>query len=218
MKAMPSRSQCSSAASQPPSARLKRFCTDTIGTCCCASTSSPKSLQWTLDVVTAGPALVTNGRQDLLAANRLGRAFFADLYDSDTQPPHMARFQFLAPAARRFYPDWDLIADMTVDASAATTPASNASTTRSLTLAWHGSAVDGEPGLTLLIHTAEFGSPSEEALRLLSSWTASQNGASSTDRLGRHRCPGLPVRTGYCGPGRRTGRGRLTATAGRRPI
>jgi transcriptional regulator with XRE-family HTH domain len=62
----------------------------------------PKSLQWTLDVVTAGPALVTNGRQDLLAANQLGRAFFTDLYDSDTQPPNMARFQFLDPAARRF--------------------------------------------------------------------------------------------------------------------
>jgi hypothetical protein len=68
-----------------------------------------------VDVVTAGPALVTNGRQDLLAANQLGRAFFTDLYDSGTQPPNMARFQFLDPAVRRFYPDWDHIADMTVD-------------------------------------------------------------------------------------------------------
>jgi hypothetical protein len=74
-----------------------------------------KSLQWTLDVATAGPALVTNGRQGLLAANQLGRAFFTDVYDSDTQPPNMARFQFLDQAARRFYPDWDHIADMTVD-------------------------------------------------------------------------------------------------------
>jgi hypothetical protein len=46
-----------------------------------------------------------------------------------------------------------------------------------LTLAWHGSAVDDEPGLTLLIYTAEPGSPSEEALRLLASWAATQNGA-----------------------------------------
>jgi hypothetical protein len=31
-----------------------------------------------------------------------------------------------------------------------------------------------EPGLTLTIYTAEPGSPSEEALRLLASWAASQ--------------------------------------------
>ncbi|WP_443065069.1 helix-turn-helix transcriptional regulator [Streptomyces sp. NBC_00576] len=182
----------------------------------------PKSLQWTLDVVTAGPALVTNGRQDLLAANPLGRAFFTDLYDSDTQPPNMARFQFLDPAARRFYPDWEHIADMTVDVlrtEAGRNPhdkglhdlvgelstRSDAFRTRwgahnvrrhgtgvkrfhhplvgELTLTWHGSAVDDEPGLTLLIYTAEPGSPSEEALRLLASWAASQGGASPADRL-----------------------------------
>ena len=31
-----------------------------------------------------------------------------------------------------------------------------------------------EPGLTLTIYTAEPGSPSEDALRLLASWAASQ--------------------------------------------
>lgn len=31
-----------------------------------------------------------------------------------------------------------------------------------------------EPGLTLTIYTAEPGSPSEEAMRLLASWAASQ--------------------------------------------
>ncbi len=54
-----------------------------------------------------------------------------------------------------------------------------------LTLAWHGSAVDDEPGLTLLIYTAEPGSPSEEALRLLASWAASQDGDTPADRLQR---------------------------------
>ncbi len=63
-----------------------------------------KSLQWTLDAVTAGPAFVVNGRLDVLAANQLARAFFADLYDSDTQPPNLARHQFLDTAARRFPP------------------------------------------------------------------------------------------------------------------
>ncbi|WP_133784652.1 helix-turn-helix transcriptional regulator [Kribbella sp. VKM Ac-2571] len=73
------------------------------------------SLQWTLDAITAGPAWVANGRLDVLAANALARAFYTDLYASGTKPPNMARFQFLDPAARRFYPDWDHVADMTVD-------------------------------------------------------------------------------------------------------
>lgn len=74
-----------------------------------------QSLQWTLDAVTAGPAVVINGRLDLLAANQLARAFFGDLYDGGTKPPNFARYQFLDPAARRFYPDWDLASGMTVD-------------------------------------------------------------------------------------------------------
>jgi transcriptional regulator with XRE-family HTH domain len=74
------------------------------------------SLQWTLDAVTAGPAWVANGRLDVLAANALARAFYSDLYRSGTtKPPNMARFQFLDPAARNFYPDWDYVADLTVD-------------------------------------------------------------------------------------------------------
>ncbi len=69
--------------------------------------TSHKGLQRTLDAVTAGPAFVVNGRLDVLAANQLARAFFADMYDSDTQPPNLARHQFLDTAARRFHPDWD---------------------------------------------------------------------------------------------------------------
>jgi transcriptional regulator with XRE-family HTH domain len=76
-------------------------------------TPSP-SLQWTLDAITAGPAFVRNGRMDLLAANALGRAFYADVYASGGPPPNLARFTFLAPAGRRFYPDWDVVADVTV--------------------------------------------------------------------------------------------------------
>jgi len=72
------------------------------------------SLQWTLDAITAGPAIVSNGRQDLLAANHLGRAFYADVYADPTAPPNFARFTFLDTAARRFFPDWDLAADMCV--------------------------------------------------------------------------------------------------------
>jgi transcriptional regulator with XRE-family HTH domain len=71
------------------------------------------SLQWTLDAITA-PAIVQNGRQDLLAANLLGRAVFSDLYADPARPPNFGRFTFLDSAARRFYPDWSLFADMTV--------------------------------------------------------------------------------------------------------
>ncbi|GAA3840800.1 hypothetical protein GCM10022206_93920 [Streptomyces chiangmaiensis] len=39
-----------------------------------------------------------------------------------------------------------------------------------------------EPGLTLTIYTAEPGSPSEEALRLLASWTATQEADSTTQQ------------------------------------
>ncbi|GGT49913.1 hypothetical protein GCM10010271_62710 [Streptomyces kurssanovii] len=38
------------------------------------------SLQWTLGAITAGPAVVTNGRMDVLAANPLARAFYADMF------------------------------------------------------------------------------------------------------------------------------------------
>lgn len=49
------------------------------------------------------PAFVRNGVLDVLAANLLGRALYAPLYDSPThgpgQPVNVARFQFLDPAA-----------------------------------------------------------------------------------------------------------------------
>src|SRR4051794_21361932 len=39
------------------------------------------SLTWVLDSITGGPALVRNGRMDLLATNQLGRAMHASLYE-----------------------------------------------------------------------------------------------------------------------------------------
>jgi transcriptional regulator with XRE-family HTH domain len=72
------------------------------------------SLQWTLDSITAGPAIVGNNRSDLLAANLLGRALYADVYADPTTTPNLARFAFLDTAAHRLYPDWDHTADVTV--------------------------------------------------------------------------------------------------------
>jgi transcriptional regulator with XRE-family HTH domain len=71
------------------------------------------SLQWSLDAITS-PAILGNGRSDLLAANHLGRAMYSDLYTDPTRPPNFARYTFLDNAARRFFPDWDLAADMSV--------------------------------------------------------------------------------------------------------
>ncbi|MFF0291178.1 helix-turn-helix transcriptional regulator [Streptomyces sp. NPDC005262] len=72
------------------------------------------SLQWTLDAITAGPAFVRNGRMDVLATNQLARAFYRDVYATPGNQGNLARFQFLDPASRRFYPDWDLFADVAV--------------------------------------------------------------------------------------------------------
>lgn len=73
-----------------------------------------RSLQWTLDAVTGGPAFVRNGRMDVLAANPLARAFYADVYADPHNQANLARFNFLDPVSRRFYPDWDLAADVAV--------------------------------------------------------------------------------------------------------
>lgn len=72
------------------------------------------SLQWTLDAITTAPAIVGNDQLDFLAANHLGRAMYADLLLDPTAKPNFARYTFLDNSARRFYPNWDLSADMTV--------------------------------------------------------------------------------------------------------
>ncbi|MGW3507277.1 helix-turn-helix transcriptional regulator [Streptomyces sp. NPDC000994] len=73
-----------------------------------------RSLQWTLDAITAGPAFVRNGRMDILGTNALARAFYSDVYANPHNQANLARFTFLDPASRRFYPDWGLAADVTV--------------------------------------------------------------------------------------------------------
>ncbi|MFJ2893546.1 helix-turn-helix transcriptional regulator [Streptomyces sp. NPDC087218] len=170
-----------------------------------------RSLQWTLDAVTAGPAFVRNGRMDVLAANPLARAFYSDLYATPGNQQNLARFTFLDPAAHRFYPDWDSFADITVaivrteagrnphdkdlhDLVGELSTRSDAFRTRwgahnvrhhgtgtkhfhhhavgDLTLAFEGLEMAATPGLTLTIYTAEPGSPSDDGLRLLTSWAA----------------------------------------------
>jgi transcriptional regulator with XRE-family HTH domain len=66
-------------------------------------------VQRILDQVGA-PAIVSNVRGDYLAANALGRALYAPVFDSPEQPANSARFTFLDPAAVDFYPEWDRLA------------------------------------------------------------------------------------------------------------
>ena len=177
------------------------------------------SLDWTLEAITGGIAFVRNQYQDLLAMNALGRAFYSPLIGDGGRTPNLARFQFLDPASRDFYPDWDRFAEMCVAvmrAEAARNPHDRAFqdlvgelSTRSemfrtlwaahdvrthgtgtkrfihpivgeLILAYEELLLTAEPGLVMLVYTAEPGSPSAERLRLLASWTADQ--PASADR------------------------------------
>jgi hypothetical protein len=75
-----------------------------------------------LDGMTGVVALVQNGRSDVLAANLLGRALYAEVFNSAAQSgpdspgrlPNQARYLFLDPHAADFYPDWRAIAATTV--------------------------------------------------------------------------------------------------------
>ena len=187
----------------PTSGRARRRATR-------VSVSRP-SLTWALDAITDGVAFVRNQQQDLLATNALGRVFYRQLIGDGGRTPNMARFQFLDPASREFYPDWDLFAQMCVDimrAEAGRDPHDRGLqdlvgelSTRSetfrrlwgahnvrthgtgtkrfhhpdvgeLVLAYEELAITAEPGLVLLVYTAEPGSPSAERLRLLASLAA----------------------------------------------
>jgi transcriptional regulator with XRE-family HTH domain len=72
------------------------------------------SLHWALDAITEGVAIVRNAQSDVIAFNALGRAFYSPLIGDGGRTPNLARFQFLDPASREFYPDWELFADMCV--------------------------------------------------------------------------------------------------------
>ena len=67
-----------------------------------------------LDALDHLPAVVFNGRLDLLAANALGRALYAPVFDPGGRG-NSARFLFLdEPRARDLFPEWDRLAGDTV--------------------------------------------------------------------------------------------------------
>ncbi|MDO8189081.1 helix-turn-helix transcriptional regulator [Conexibacter sp. JD483] len=159
----------------------------------------------------AAPAIVRNARGDYLCANELGRALYAPLFDSREQPANSARFTFLDPAARDFYPDWervstDLVASLRSEAGRdpydrELSDLVGELSTRSdefrvrwaahnvrfhhtgvkrihhplvgeLTLNYESTELSADPGLNLNIFVAEPGSPSQQALDILASWSA----------------------------------------------
>jgi len=68
-------------------------------------------IQQILDAMTDAPAWVRNARHDMLAANRLARALYAPVLADPRRPANNARFVYLDPMAREFFPDWERAAD-----------------------------------------------------------------------------------------------------------
>ena len=69
------------------------------------------SLQRFLDAVTGAPVWVRDRRMTMIAANALGRALYRPVLDDADGRGNTARFMFLSPAARNFFPDWERSAD-----------------------------------------------------------------------------------------------------------
>ena len=158
------------------------------------------SLQRVVDAMVAAPAFVRNGRLDLLAINTLGRALYAPVFDDPSRPANLARFNFLDPRARDFYPDWDGAAHTSV--ALLRTEAGRDPHNRDLTALVGELATRSEEFRTrwaahnVRLHQrgsksfhhpvvgplelafdamdlpADPGSPSEDGLRLLASWAA----------------------------------------------
>ena len=64
-----------------------------------------------LDAIGDAPAWVRNGRHDIIALNRLGRALYAPVLADPRRPANTTRFVYLDPAAKEFFVDWDRIAN-----------------------------------------------------------------------------------------------------------
>ena len=67
-----------------------------------------------LDGMTEVPAMVNNGRLDVVAANPLAQALFAPVFADPARPVNHARFNFLNPRAHDFWLDWERAADDSV--------------------------------------------------------------------------------------------------------
>jgi transcriptional regulator with XRE-family HTH domain len=178
-------------------------------------------VQRVLDAIGGAPAWIRNGRADMLAANALGRALYAPVFDDPARPANTARFTFLSPQAREFYRDWDRTArDMVavLRAAAGRDPYDKALSdlvgelsTRSeafrsmwaahdvlfhrtgrkdlhhpvagdLDLTYEAFELPSDPGLTMLVYTAEPDTPTAQALGFLASWAETRRDEADSRR------------------------------------
>jgi transcriptional regulator with XRE-family HTH domain len=76
------------------------------------------AVQRVVDGIVDSPAFVRTHTRQLIAANALGRAVYAPLYDAEpTGHPNTAKFLFLDPQARSFFAEWpknaaDMVANL----------------------------------------------------------------------------------------------------------
>ena len=78
-----------------------------------ASSRIRPTIQRLVDAMPTVPAVVLNGRLDVLALNPLGRALFSPWYDTD-EPVNNAHIVFFDPRATTFFRDWETVANDTV--------------------------------------------------------------------------------------------------------
>jgi transcriptional regulator with XRE-family HTH domain len=62
------------------------------------------------------PVVALSKLGDPLGSNPLGRALFPDLFPDNAAPLNTARYLFLDPRSRSFYPDWEAVARESVSA------------------------------------------------------------------------------------------------------
>jgi len=75
------------------------------------ATAVRPAVQQVLDAMSDAPAWVRNARHDIIAANPMGRALYAPVFDDPHRPVNTTRFTYLNPAAREFWRDYDRIAN-----------------------------------------------------------------------------------------------------------
>lgn len=76
-----------------------------------SGTTVRPGLQRFLDAVTGAPVSVRDRRMAVIATNTLGRALYRPLLEDTDARGNTARFMFLSPTARSFFPDWEQGAD-----------------------------------------------------------------------------------------------------------
>jgi transcriptional regulator with XRE-family HTH domain len=74
----------------------------------------PDGVQALIDAMANAPAIVMAGNLDIVAANSLGRALYAPVFDRAIGNPNFAKFIFFDSVATQVFPDWASSADEAV--------------------------------------------------------------------------------------------------------